>query len=189
MLGMRDSEIAVRIVDTQAVDTIMNGQPWRAGRFAHELRMCVERPAPTSIRVLPTISRPPPVLTTHPSSSHTRAHRSLFREHLGVVDNDAALVDPALDTSYLDMWLRRAQRNTRLYREVFHCIPDDTVSTWAEYRRFLAYPAPERAKALEILADVRGHVVLFPTHFLRATALLDISIGASENLVPNEVFL
>ena len=39
MVGTRDSEIAVRIVDTAMVETSMGGEPWQAGKFAHELRL------------------------------------------------------------------------------------------------------------------------------------------------------
>ena len=39
MVGTRDSEIAVRIVDTAMVEMSMGGEPWRAGKFAHELRL------------------------------------------------------------------------------------------------------------------------------------------------------
>jgi len=39
MTGIRDSEVAMRIVDTDVVETTMYDEPWRAGRFAHNLRM------------------------------------------------------------------------------------------------------------------------------------------------------
>ncbi|CAM9175650.1 unnamed protein product [Phaeothamnion confervicola] len=39
MLGCRDSEVAVAVEDTAAVETLMAGRPWRAAKFAHELRV------------------------------------------------------------------------------------------------------------------------------------------------------
>ncbi|KAM4675467.1 phospholipase D2 isoform 2-T3 [Discoglossus pictus] len=39
MLGKRDSELAIIIEDTEFVNSVMDGQPYQAGRFAHSLRM------------------------------------------------------------------------------------------------------------------------------------------------------
>ena len=39
MLGDRDSEVAVRIEDTDMLTIAFNGQPYSVGRFAHELRI------------------------------------------------------------------------------------------------------------------------------------------------------
>ena len=38
MIGVRDSEIATIIKDTDLIDSTMNGIPWKVSRFAHELR-------------------------------------------------------------------------------------------------------------------------------------------------------
>lgn len=66
----------------------------------------------------------------------------------GTVDIDnisTALVDPfcfedPLDENfYYDIWLRTAQRNTSLFREVFRCQPDDEVTTWKEYKEYVAF--------------------------------------------------
>lgn len=39
LLGSRDSEMGVVLEDQEFVNSRMNGQPWRAGRFAHSLRL------------------------------------------------------------------------------------------------------------------------------------------------------
>jgi phospholipase D1/2 len=44
--------------------------------------------------------------------------------------------DPLDDAFYEDIWFDNAHRNTVIFREVFHCQPDDTVSTWKEYKEF-----------------------------------------------------
>ena len=100
------------------------------------------------------------------------------------------LEDPVAEASFVDLWLRRAQRNTHIYREVFHCLPDDTVASWPDYHRFLALTAnrPERERALEMLADVRGHVVAWPLNFL-SQVILDPTLGSGESFIPMEVFL
>lgn len=44
--------------------------------------------------------------------------------------------DPISDEFYYDMWERIADQNTMLYREIFHCQPDDEVTTWKHYMEF-----------------------------------------------------
>ncbi|KAL6451092.1 SPO14 Phospholipase D1 [Candida maltosa Xu316] len=43
MRGLRDSEVAAVVRDTEMVQTTMNGQPYLAGKFAHTLRMRLMR--------------------------------------------------------------------------------------------------------------------------------------------------
>lgn len=38
MMGSRDSELAVVVEDKKKVDSMMNGQPYQASQFAHDLR-------------------------------------------------------------------------------------------------------------------------------------------------------
>ena len=43
LIGVRDSEIAIKIEDMQLVDSVMAGEPWRASRFCLQLRMKLAR--------------------------------------------------------------------------------------------------------------------------------------------------
>ncbi|KAH0831900.1 phospholipase D [Lanmaoa asiatica] len=47
--------------------------------------------------------------------------------------------DPISDEFWEDVWVACAKHNTEIYRKVFHAIPDDTVTTWKEYKHFVAY--------------------------------------------------
>ena len=47
--------------------------------------------------------------------------------------------DPLCDDFYENKWMAIAARNTQIYRKVFKCVPDDTVTTWSEYKAFLAW--------------------------------------------------
>ncbi|SNX81686.1 probable SPO14 - phospholipase D [Melanopsichium pennsylvanicum] len=47
--------------------------------------------------------------------------------------------DPVDDSFYVDYWLTCAVHNTQIFRKVFKCVPDDTVTTWAEYKHFGAW--------------------------------------------------
>ncbi|SAL97159.1 hypothetical protein [Absidia glauca] len=161
-LGNRDSEIAVVIEDTDMVTSKMNGKEYLAGRFALTLRM------------------------------------HLFKEHLGLLsmddctslgnthakhrytalEADNLVMDP-LDDSFIDhVWNLTAETNTIIYRNVFHCVPDDSVLTFDSHRRFVPDPArippghianPWRMNHDDVMAKlnkIKGHLVVFPTQYL-----------------------
>ena len=116
MVGKRDSEIAMIIQvrrsrypiqrrrkistctflqkfskDNSFEDSLMDGKPYKAGKFALSLR------------------------------------KHLFREHLGLLKpsecSDINVEDPVADSFYKDTWIRVAALNTKIYEEVFRCIP------------------------------------------------------------------
>ncbi|KAF8798774.1 phospholipase D [Phlegmacium glaucopus] len=59
--------------------------------------------------------------------------------------------DPISDAFWKNIWVASAIHNTEIYRKVFHAIPDDLITTWKQYREFVAYherlnkPTPESA--------------------------------------------
>ncbi|KAI9699725.1 MAG: Phospholipase D1 [Candelina mexicana] len=55
-----------------------------------------------------------------------------------IVDKDC-MQDPLIDSFCLDTWHAVAENNTRLYRTVFRCMPDNDVKSWKEYKDFAAY--------------------------------------------------
>ncbi|OJD19879.1 hypothetical protein AJ78_00239 [Emergomyces pasteurianus Ep9510] len=55
-----------------------------------------------------------------------------------IVDKDC-MRDPLSDSFYLDIWQTIAENNTKLYRSVFRCMPDNEVKTWKEYKEYTAY--------------------------------------------------
>ncbi|KAG8716450.1 Phospholipase D1 [Ceratobasidium sp. 423] len=76
--------------------------------------------------------------------------RSLLRKHLSVsvgakpwtVPTPAPEIDPhgfqdpVCDEFFKDVWAATAIHNTEIYRKVFHCTPDDLVTTWKQYKEF-----------------------------------------------------
>ncbi|KAG8909007.1 Phospholipase D1 [Tulasnella sp. 403] len=47
--------------------------------------------------------------------------------------------DP-LDPKFVnDVWIATAVHNTEIYRKVFHCTPDDLVTTWKQYKEYLQF--------------------------------------------------
>ncbi|KAK4476714.1 hypothetical protein RD792_015874 [Penstemon davidsonii] len=156
LLGSRDSEIAVLIEDKEFVDSSMNGKPWKAGKFAFNLRL------------------------------------SLWAEHLGLHTEEVAQVkDPIADATYKDFWLKIATSNTRIYQDVFSCIPNDTTPSRSALRQSMSHwkqklghttidlgVAPQKLESYDqngelIVTDpmtklksVRGHLVSFPLEFM-----------------------
>ncbi|WFD19332.1 phospholipase D [Malassezia caprae] len=176
MRGDRDSELACVVRDQDQLASTMAGAPYDVGRFPHTLRM------------------------------------RLMREHLGV-DVDAvdralregrpyeepsadawpdqrpritadSMLDPV--TGY-DVWAAAASYNTKLYRQVFQCMPDDTVTTWAAYKTATAYSdklarstydatqadvfSTDAVDAMVAqLQTLCGYVIELPLHFLERDA-------------------
>ncbi|KAF9408197.1 hypothetical protein BGZ94_002394 [Podila epigama] len=110
---------------------------------------------------------------------------------------NAIVMDPLHDDFYQGWWKRVAATNTKIFREVFRCVPDNTVETWDDYRAFMPNPkkvlqghvAMEGATAeivVEKLRGITGHLVEFPTRFLQKENLMG---GAVEGaVVPMEIF-
>lgn len=58
--------------------------------------------------------------------------------HSPNIDADM-FADPLNDRFFKDMWMASAVHNTQIFRKVFKSVPDDTVTTWAEYKAFNAW--------------------------------------------------
>ncbi|KAG2421668.1 hypothetical protein HFD88_005644 [Aspergillus terreus] len=54
------------------------------------------------------------------------------------IDKDC-MRDPVIDLFYLDTWYAVADKNTKIYRSVFRCMPDSEVKSWKEYKEYTAY--------------------------------------------------
>ncbi|KAG0211022.1 hypothetical protein BGX28_008592 [Mortierella sp. GBA30] len=110
---------------------------------------------------------------------------------------DAIVMDPLHDDFYQSWWKRVARTNTEIFREVFHCVPDNSVETWDQYRAFVPNPkkiltghvAMEGATVdivRERLQKVSGHLVEFPLRFLMKENLLGNAVEGA--VVPMEIF-
>ena len=49
--------------------------------------------------------------------------------------------DPINDSFFLDTWHQVAENNTKLFRQVFRCQPDNEVKTWKEYQEYTNFAA------------------------------------------------
>lgn len=167
MLGLRDSEISLVVEDADEVEVkLFDGNVLRAGRKVQELRI------------------------------------RLWQEHLGLLPEPfnselvQSLADPLDPKVYFDLMRQRASRNTQIYRELFHCVPDDSVETWAEYSLFVDKPDTSKIdqetwNGIDVMANlklVQGNLVLYPLNFLKKEAL-SAHILRAEYLLPSEIYL
>jgi len=189
MCGDRDSEIALYVEDTELVDSTMNGRPYKAGRTAQELRIRIFR---EHLGLMPD--------TTQRLLCHMPPHQRPFTPRATdpyMLKIHDMLADP-LSKQFWDLWTGVSAKNTTVYRNMFHCVPDDTVRTWDDYHKFI----PDRNTVLPghvvnlslnkrtIQADldqIQGHLVEFPTAFL-LNEELKAAKWSAESVMPEDVF-
>lgn len=53
--------------------------------------------------------------------------------------NKDCMRDPLNESFFLDIWHAVAENNTKIFRTVFRCMPDNEVKTWKEYKEYVAY--------------------------------------------------
>ncbi|KAG5673566.1 hypothetical protein PVAND_003604 [Polypedilum vanderplanki] len=102
-----------------------------------------------------------------------KLRRYLFREHLGLLENknneNIDINDPISDDFYKNVWQKVSKENTKIFDEVFKCIPNDSVRTIAALKKYNDDPAlckTDVEKAEERLKNIRGHLVDLPLDFL-----------------------
>jgi phospholipase D1/2 len=73
-------------------------------------------------------------------SRASRDHRHPLANELRLplVDKDC-MQDPVLDAFSLDTWHSIAENNTKIFRSIFRCMPDNEVKGWKEYKEYVAY--------------------------------------------------
>ncbi|KAL0348053.1 UNVERIFIED_CONTAM: Phospholipase D zeta 1 [Sesamum angustifolium] len=65
---------------------------------------------------------------------------SLWAEHLGLHTEEVAEIkDPIAETTYKDFWLEIAESNTKIYQDVFSCIPNDTIKSRSTLRQSMSH--------------------------------------------------
>ncbi|ORX95016.1 phospholipase D/nuclease [Basidiobolus meristosporus CBS 931.73] len=190
MLGNRDSEVALIIEDEEGVPSRMNGKEYLASKFAYTLRCHLFK---EHLGLLPDMD-----MAELTKPSFDSANESVPEGKKTEINADEIVMDPLSD-NFSKFWLKTAQENTELFRDVFRCVPDDTVTTWDEYKAFV--PDPHITKyghqALTnlpkdavrgLLSHVKGHLVQFPTQFLKEENL-NAAVFSREFLVPVDVFI
>ena len=109
---------------------------------------------------------------------------ALFKEHAGCQD-DQTLENP-FSPEFRKVWDKRAKRNTRYYRNIFRCYPDDRITNLSmikEYSQMADLSLYEKYSK-----RIKGHIVQFPLNFL-CEEDLKISVTQKEYLLPDSTFI
>jgi len=190
--GAHDSEIAAVIEDKNYIDSKMAGNDWKAGKFSATLRRKIFKEHLGLLnesdheRVTPVCYPPPLTLDT-------------FDEHelRELTKEDNKVIDPLSD-DFTNLWRQTAKVNTEAFREVFHCVPDDTVLTWNDFKSFVPDKKriltghvrdPEKLTKEAVkseLSKIRGHLVQFPLNFMSKERLSGSVVF--DNVTPMEIF-
>ncbi len=121
----------------------------------------------------------------------------LWSEHMALTVGEAtSLLDPLNSEVYNSLVKDPAARNTQIYRELFHCVPDDSVQSWREYALFTENPRValmdtsvwDGIDGMQNLKLVKGNLVAFPVNFLMQEQLTPHVLSA-EYLLPTEVYI
>ncbi|KAL8817506.1 MAG: hypothetical protein Q9223_003669 [Gallowayella weberi] len=72
------------------------------------------------------------------ASTTSTAHPLATELKRPTVDKDC-MRDPLKETFYLDTWHAVAENNTKIFRNVFRCMPDSDARTWKIYAEYAAY--------------------------------------------------
>jgi len=132
LLGHRDSELAIKIFDGVKVEAVFSNRPSLVNKFVQDFRL------------------------------------ALWKEHLQIDitkddENTKRLLktmqDPTYYGCYIKLWLERAEKNTKIYDEVFPSKPQDSQLNLRDYN-----PLAEPVNT-EKLQDVNGTIILFPLQF------------------------
>ena len=112
---------------------------------------------------------------------------NLFAEHLGIDPSADILKDPLTD-EFLQLVQNTASNNTRIYRELWGCYPDDNYLSFKDLKNYKPLSKEElNEKYMKEKDGIIGHVVEFPLHFLEKENL-GIAFFSVENLVPEKNF-
>ncbi|KAK3402072.1 hypothetical protein B0T20DRAFT_389980 [Sordaria brevicollis] len=80
------------------------------------------------------IGGPPVQIAANGTLTHSQMAMNI---ELANIDKDC-MRDPLNPSFYDEVWSRVAENNTKIYRRVFHVMPDSAVTNWAEYKEFKA---------------------------------------------------
>ena len=80
----------------------------------------------------------PPLEKPSSRESGISRHPLLNEIRQPLLDRDC-MTDPVHDAFVDDTWHVIAENNTKIYRSVFRCMPDNNVRDWHEYHQYIAY--------------------------------------------------
>nr|AAN75609.2 SPO14 [Cryptococcus neoformans var. neoformans] len=109
-LSASNDDLPVRVTDRGADD---EGKGMEEGQAALKARKILRKHLNAKVQVSPW-SMPTPTPDIDPNR----------------------FIDPLDEKFWKNMWVATAVHNTEIFRKVFRCIPDDLVTSWAQYKAF-----------------------------------------------------
>lgn len=186
--GDHDSELSIVMEDTRMIQSTMNGQPYEAGYHAATLRRYLWREhlgllSGQEYDAKDDINAQPP--TVNPDNN--------------IYDQDESwnFVEDPLGDKLWETWTGQADRNTEIFRHLFHADPDNNsefhsvrsktaliaeltvgvVKTFDDYDRYMPSRGVKAGHifdqfmppedARKKLSEIKGHLVWFPLDFLK----------------------
>ncbi|GAM91023.1 hypothetical protein ANO11243_090700 [Dothideomycetidae sp. 11243] len=80
-----------------------------------------------------------PPITRSMSAASAGVIKPLLNSIRRPMVEDSCMQDPLADSFINDIWHKVAENNTKIYRQVFRCMPDSEVQSWKEYREYNTY--------------------------------------------------
>ncbi|KAH7160229.1 hypothetical protein B0J13DRAFT_124612 [Dactylonectria estremocensis] len=166
--GDHDSELSIVMEDTRTVWISMDGKPYEAGYHATTLRRYLWREHMGLLKCQDL-----------DGSNDINAQPPSVNPDNDIHDKDESwkiTEDPLCDELW-GRWTGQADKNTEVFRHLFHADPDNHIKTFDDYDRFLPprgvrqghifdqFMPPEDARAK--LNQIKGHLVWFPLEFLK----------------------
>ncbi|WVY95870.1 hypothetical protein V8G54_028021 [Vigna mungo] len=155
LLGLRDSEIGVLIEDKECVESLMNGKPWKAGKFSYSLRCSLwSEHLGLHTGEISKISDPV-VDTTYKDlwSATAKENASIYHEVFACIPNDEIHSRAALRQSMVQL-KEKLGHNTidmGIAPDKLVCHENGEIKT---------------IDPIDRLKSVKGHLVSFPLEFM-----------------------
>ncbi|CAG7850914.1 Phospholipase D1 Short=PLD 1; AltName: Full=Choline phosphatase 1; AltName: Full=Meiosis-specific sporulation-specific protein 14; AltName: Full=Phosphatidylcholine-hydrolyzing phospholipase D1 [Serendipita indica DSM 11827] len=165
--GDGDSEIALVVEDSDMINSRMNGQPYKAARFAATLRRALFKEHLGLIKPQhcepETVGQVTSYMTPVP---HPHKDTTMSRE-------DQMVADPLSD-EFEQLWNNTAHKNTQVFSEIFKTVPSNNVRNWNQYEAYVPKVKAGHIAATEMplqtikdkLNSVQGHLVEGAVDFL-----------------------
>lgn len=177
LLGSRDSEIVILVEDNEYVDSYMNQQPWKAGRFAHSLRLSLWSEH-LGLRGLEVNNIKDPVSKetyTHIWREFAETNAAVYQDVFGCIPND-------MITSRYAFRQEMAKQKEKLGHTTIDLgIAPDKLEDY-ENGNYKGTDAHET-----LLKTCKGHLVSFPLQFMSNEDLRPV-FNESEYYASPQVF-
>ncbi|KAG2402358.1 Phospholipase D zeta 1 [Vigna angularis] len=176
LLGLRDSEIGVLIEDKEYVESLMNGKPWKAGKFSYSLRCSLwSEHLGLHSGEISKISDPV-VDTTYKDlwSATAKENASIYHEVFACIPNDEIHSRAALRQSMVQLKekLGHTTIDMGIAPDKLVCHENGEIKT---------------IDPIDRLKSVKGHLVSFPLEFMREEDLRP-AVMESEFYVAPQVY-